>query len=79
MNTDPKGYTVNTNNESGPDYIARVARDSSLMGQRGRIAWSSLVGLVTPADLRAAVAAGLVTTEKVASHGRAALHIIARP
>lgn len=66
-------------NESAPDYIARMARNSSLMGKRGRIAWSSLAGMVTADDLRAAIARGLVTTEKVSTNGRTALHIIARP
>lgn len=63
--------------ESGAEFIARVARESSLLGEKGRIAWAPLVGLVTPDDLREAVERGWVRVEDVTLHGRTAKHIIA--
>jgi hypothetical protein len=63
--------------ESGADYIARMARGSKLLGERGRIAWSSVAMLVTADDLREAVARGLVRVEKVdAGNGRTVTHLI---
>lgn len=63
--------------ESGAEFIARMARESSLIGENGRIAWASLAGLVTADDLREAVERGWVRVEDVTLHGRTAMHIIA--
>lgn len=62
--------------ESGAEFIARMARESSLMGEKGRIAWASLAGLVTADDLREAVERGWVRVEDVTRDGRTAKHII---
>lgn len=63
-------------NESGADYIVRMARGSRLMGEKGRIAWTTLAGLVTADDLREAVESGAVRVEKVSAHGRTVTHIV---
>lgn len=64
-------------NESGAEYIARMARESSVLGENGRIAWASLAGLATADDLREAVTRGWVRVEEVTRDGRTAKHIIA--
>ena len=76
MNTDRKGHIVNTT-ENGPDYIVRMARESNLMGEHGRMAWASISMLVTAADLQHAKDSGMIRTEIVRMNGRKALHIIA--
>lgn len=65
------------NQETGAEFIARQARESSLLGEKGRAAWSSLAGLATAADLRDAVTRGWVRVEEVSRDGRTAKHIIA--
>jgi hypothetical protein len=71
--------------ETDAEYIARMARNSTLMGEKGRIAWATpaLSGLVLVGELSAtalgeAVEQGLVRTERVTTPaGNSVLHIIA--
>ena len=68
---------MNTN-ETGYEYIARMAASSKTMGQKGRIAWGSIAMLVTADDLNEAVERGLVRVEDVPwRDGKTIKHIVA--
>jgi hypothetical protein len=85
MNTDPKGTDMASNHitvtdssmDSDVAYIVEMAQSGKALGQRGRVAWSSIAVLVPVAALHEAVSRGLVTTEKVTDGTRSALHVIA--
>jgi hypothetical protein len=72
-------------NETDAEYIARLARKSTLMGEKGRIAWANpalsglvLVGELSDTALADAVEQGLVRTERVTSpNGYDVLHVVA--
>ena len=51
--------------ETGSEYISRMTREGKTLGERGRMPWSHVAGLVTADDLRDAVNRGWVRVENV--------------
>ena len=64
--------------ETGSEYISRMTREGKTLGERGRMPWSHVAGLVTADDLRDAVNRGWVRVENVPwRDGKTIKHLVA--